>query len=149
MWCVEKASSLKLYLPRHKWTMNETLISLKYVMCWKSIKSEAVFTKTQMNNEWNINFFKKPPWYLAHLFLSTFPLVIAGLKILFCIGYAVMFLLIFFWFPFNLIIVMSFHFRKQENITQSWRSGKYDEAPVMLELWRMCSSPLPSLLGAF
>ena len=80
--CVEKVSRLKLYLPRQKWTKNETLIffktrdvlkknrdwsciyqdrneqtmkcwfSSKYEMCSKSIKTEAVFTKTEINNEW-------------------------------------------------------------------------------------------------
>ena len=84
--CVEKVLRLKLYLPREKWTMNETLIffkiravlkkyqdwsciyqdrseqwmkrwfSSKNDLCWKSIETEAVFTKTEMNNEWNINF---------------------------------------------------------------------------------------------
>ena len=85
--CVEKVSRLKLYLPREKWTMNETLIfffkiravlkkyrdwsciyqerneqwmkrwfSSKYELCWKSIVTEAVFTKREMNNEWNVDF---------------------------------------------------------------------------------------------
>ena len=84
--CVDKISRLKLYLPRQKWTMNETLIffkiravltkyrdwsciyqdrneqwmkrwfSSKYELCWKSIETEAVFTKTEMNNEWNVDF---------------------------------------------------------------------------------------------
>ena len=84
--CFGKVSRLKLYLPRQKWTMNETLIFFKirpvmkkyrdwsciyqdrseqwmkrwfssnYELCWKSIETEAVFTKTEMNNEWNINF---------------------------------------------------------------------------------------------
>ena len=84
--CAEKVSSLKLFLPRQKGTMNETLIFLKirsvlkkyrvwncsyqdrkeqwmkrwfsskYDLCWKSIESETVLTKTERNNEWNINF---------------------------------------------------------------------------------------------
>ena len=86
--CVEKVSRQKLYLPRQKWTMKETLIfskiraalkkqyqegscvftktemnnewhidfSSKYELSWKSIGTEAVFTKTEMNNEWNVNF---------------------------------------------------------------------------------------------
>ena len=28
----------------------------KYELCSKSIETEAVFTETDMNNEWNINF---------------------------------------------------------------------------------------------
>ena len=84
--CVDKVSRLKLYLPRKKWTMNETLIfikirdvlieyrawsciyqerngqwkkrwfSSKYELCWKNIEIEAVFTKREMNNEWNVDF---------------------------------------------------------------------------------------------
>ena len=80
MRCIQKASWLKHYLPRQKWTMNETFIlfeiwgvfkkyrdwsciyqdrneqwikrwfSLKYEMCWKSIETEVVFTNTEMNN---------------------------------------------------------------------------------------------------
>ena len=30
--------------------------SSKYELCWKSIRTEAVFTKTEINNEWNVNF---------------------------------------------------------------------------------------------
>ena len=32
------------------------LFSSKYEVCWKSIETEAVFTKTEMNNEWNVDF---------------------------------------------------------------------------------------------
>ena len=82
----KNVSRLKLYLPRQKWTMNETLIffkiravlkkywdwiciylegneqwmkrwfSSKYELYWKWIDTEAVFTKTEMNNERNVNF---------------------------------------------------------------------------------------------
>ena len=55
--CVEKVSRLKLYLPREKWTMNETLIFFKIqAVLKKSIETEAVFTKREMNNEWNVDF---------------------------------------------------------------------------------------------
>ena len=30
--------------------------SLKFELSWKSIETEAVFTKTEMNNEWNVDF---------------------------------------------------------------------------------------------
>ena len=79
-------SRLKLYLPKQKSTMNETFIPFKiqgvskyyqdwsciyqnrneqwmkhsflskYKVCPNSIKTEAVSTKTEMNNEWNIHF---------------------------------------------------------------------------------------------
>ena len=53
---VQKAMRLKLYL----WTMNETLIFFsKYEICSKSNETEAVFTKTEMNNEWSISFLSK------------------------------------------------------------------------------------------
>ena len=51
--CVEKVSRLKLYLPREKWTMNEALIFFKDELCWKSIETEGVFTKTAKNNYQN------------------------------------------------------------------------------------------------
>ena len=83
--CVQIVSRLKLYLPRQKWTINETFIflkiqgafkyqdwsciyqdrnelwmkhsfSLKYMVCSKSVKTEAVFTKAEINNEWNIHY---------------------------------------------------------------------------------------------
>ena len=85
---VEKESTLKLYLPGQKWTMNETLICFKiwallkknqhwncicqdwneqwikrlfvskYELCWKRINTEAVFARTEMIKEWNINLFQ-------------------------------------------------------------------------------------------
>ena len=36
--------------------MNGTLIFFKNEMSWKRIEIEAVFTKTEMNNEWKVNF---------------------------------------------------------------------------------------------
>ena len=30
-----------------------------YKVCSKNIKSEAVFTKTEMNNDWNVNFIQE------------------------------------------------------------------------------------------
>ena len=36
--------------------MNEMLLSSKFVMCSKSIKSEDEFSKAEMNNDWNVNF---------------------------------------------------------------------------------------------
>ena len=84
--CVEKVSRLKLYLPREKWTMNETLIffkiravlkkyrdwsciyqerneqwmkrwfSSKYELCWQSIETEAVFPKREIKNEGDVDF---------------------------------------------------------------------------------------------
>ena len=56
--CDEKVSWLKLCLPRQKWTMNKTFISSKCELWWKSIMAQAVFAKTEMNNEWNIYFIK-------------------------------------------------------------------------------------------
>ena len=38
--CVEKVSRLKPYLPREKWTMNETFDFLQNIrLCWRSIKT--------------------------------------------------------------------------------------------------------------
>ena len=84
--CVVKESRLKRYLPRQKWTMNETLIffkiravlkkyrdwsciyqdrngqwmkrsfSLKYEQWGESIEAEAIFAKIEMDNEWNVDF---------------------------------------------------------------------------------------------
>ena len=84
--CVQIVTRQKLYLPRENWTMNETLIffkiqgvfewyqdwsciyqgrieqwmkhwfSSKFKVCSNSVKTEAVFTKTKMNNKWNIHF---------------------------------------------------------------------------------------------
>ena len=84
IFCVEKVS--KLHLPTQKWTMNETLIffeiravlkkyrdwsciyqerneqwikrwfSWKYELCWKSIETEAIFSKTKINHARNVNF---------------------------------------------------------------------------------------------
>ena len=45
-----------LYLPRQMWTMNETLIFFKIRRVLKNIDNEAVFTKTDGNNKWNVNF---------------------------------------------------------------------------------------------
>ena len=36
--------------------MNDTSVFSKSEMCWKSIETEAVFTKTEMNNERNVDF---------------------------------------------------------------------------------------------
>ena len=82
----QNVSVSKLYLPRQKWTMNETSIffkirgifkmyqsrsciywdrneqwmkrrfSSKYVVFSKCISLEAVFTETEINNEWNVDF---------------------------------------------------------------------------------------------
>ena len=41
---------------KKKWTMNETFILYKYEVCSKSIKTEILFTKKDMNNEWNVHF---------------------------------------------------------------------------------------------
>ena len=34
----------------------------------KSIKTEAIFTKTEMNNEWKINFLQNSPLGMQHIF---------------------------------------------------------------------------------
>ena len=52
----KKIPRLKLYLPRKKWTKNETLIFFKIRSVIKKIETEAEFTKTEMNYEWNVNF---------------------------------------------------------------------------------------------
>ena len=53
---VKKLLRLKLYLPRQLSTMDEPFFFFtKYKFDWKSIKTEALFTKTVMTNEWNIN----------------------------------------------------------------------------------------------
>ena len=50
-----------MYIPRQKWTMNETLILSKYNIFSKSNKTEAVFTKTEMSNEEKVNFLQNNP----------------------------------------------------------------------------------------
>ena len=32
-----------------------------YEMCWKSIKTKAVFANIEMNNDWNITFLQNSP----------------------------------------------------------------------------------------
>ena len=84
--CAQKISRLKLYLPGQKWTMKETLIFIKirhvlkmyrdwycifleknehwmkflffskYGQCPNCNKTEAIFTKSEMNNERNVHF---------------------------------------------------------------------------------------------
>ena len=49
-------------------------------MCWKSIKSEAVFTETELNNEWNINFLQYSPLPFNKHFQVSFTLFRASLK---------------------------------------------------------------------
>ena len=44
---------------KNKEWINEWLIFFKNVVCYKSMKTEAVFTKWEMNNEWNIYFHKR------------------------------------------------------------------------------------------
>ena len=113
--CVEKVSRLSLYLPRQNWTINETFIffkirtvlkkyrdwsciyqdrneqwrrrsfSLKYLLCRKSIETEAVFTKNEMNNEGDVHFLQntscaekvsrlklylpRPKWTMKEMFI--------------------------------------------------------------------------------
>ena len=71
----------RLYLRRQNGTITETLILFKIhavfkqktykystlrsdEVCSKSIKSEAIFTKTEMNNKWNVNFPQKCPLHI-------------------------------------------------------------------------------------
>ena len=51
---VEKVQRLELFLPKQKWTKIETLIFIQN-MYWKSMKTEAIFTNTEMNYEWRVN----------------------------------------------------------------------------------------------
>ena len=48
-------------------------------MCSKSISTEAVFTKTEKNNEWNMNFLLSKPLVI----LASFQQVEAAIKIFF------------------------------------------------------------------
>ena len=89
----QNVSVSKLYLPRQKWTMNETSIffkirrifkmyqsrsciyrdrnkqwmkrrfSLKYEVFSECISPEAVFTETEMNNEWNVDFLQNTTYF--------------------------------------------------------------------------------------
>ena len=45
-----------IYQDRHEQWMKRWFFLKKYELCWKSIPTEAVFTKTEMNNEWNVDF---------------------------------------------------------------------------------------------
>ena len=45
-----------IYQDRHEQWMKRWFLKKKYELCWKSIPTEAVFTKTEMNNEWNVDF---------------------------------------------------------------------------------------------
>ena len=57
---LKKIWSLKLYLPRQKWSKLETLISfeLRGVVKKKNMEIEAVFIETEMIKAWNVNFSK-------------------------------------------------------------------------------------------
>ena len=43
-----------------------------YKLCFTSIQTEAVFTNTEMNNEWNINFFQNSPLGIQQNYSSNF-----------------------------------------------------------------------------
>ena len=39
-------------------------------VCSKSIKTVALFTQTEVKNEWNINFFQNSPLYIQNTFFQ-------------------------------------------------------------------------------
>ena len=51
-------------------------------MSSKSIETKAVFTKTEVNNKWNVDFIQNDDLVIQHTYSSTFPLVTAPLKFL-------------------------------------------------------------------
>ena len=48
---IGKIMRLRLYLPRQNWIMNKTIIFIKIRGVGKNNETEAVFTKTELNNE--------------------------------------------------------------------------------------------------
>ena len=44
----------------------------KYEMCSKSIKTEAVFIKTEIDNEWNVNFLQSSLCGIQHIYSGQF-----------------------------------------------------------------------------
>ena len=51
--------------------MNE-IIFFKIQVCSKSIEIETVFTKTEMNNEWNVNFLQNSYLGIQHAYFIKF-----------------------------------------------------------------------------
>ena len=43
-----------------------------YELYWKSIKTEALFTKIEMNNEWNVKFLKNCPFGIQYIYSIEF-----------------------------------------------------------------------------
>ena len=46
--------------------------SSKYKLCWKNIMIEAVFTKSEINNDWNIHFLQNCPLGTQSIYSSEF-----------------------------------------------------------------------------
>ena len=51
---------------------NHMAVGILYRGCSKNIKIEAVFTKTEMKNEWTINFLQNSPLNIQHTYTSEF-----------------------------------------------------------------------------
>ena len=60
--------------------------SSKYEVPSKSIETEAIFTKREMNNEWNVYFFPNSALGIRHAFPANFLLTKALQKLLFLYG---------------------------------------------------------------
>ena len=45
-------------------------------MCWHTIKAEAVFIKTEMTDDSNINLFQNSPFGIQWTYSSSFPLIL-------------------------------------------------------------------------
>ena len=71
-----------IYRDRNEQRMKHSFSS-KYKVCSKSIKMEAVLTKTEINNEWNINFLQNNSFSIPTCIPLSFLLIEAPLKLLF------------------------------------------------------------------
>ena len=73
---IKKNSNLKQQRYIEKYWLTSTIFVSVYVVCSKSIETEVAFTKTEMNNEWNV----VVPFLFNKQVPVSFPLVNAPSK---------------------------------------------------------------------
>ena len=97
-------------------------------VCPKCIKTEALLTKTEMNNEGNINFLQNSPHTIQHTYFSKFSTDQSIFKIL-LVWREVVFL---YYLPGFITIKINFQFRKtRKSCTESGLKFEY----TMLHSW--------------
>ena len=92
-----------------------TINFFQNIICSKSIKFEAVCTKTELNNEWNINFLQNS--LLGISYSSEYSIDWSTAETLLIWNYFSVFLLMFSTTS-NFTIVVNFMFRKHEKVAQ-------------------------------